>query len=111
MSTQFNYETAAMHGDPAPDGLTFPDQCMFQALSALYARYRLGKISREQASIEKRQLIRDYETAMYRWELGNHYAEIIKRTEAARNAYRLNRTPESADRLLQAIDGVTFREG
>lgn len=103
---ELSYERAAVHGEPMPSGLTFPDQCMFQALAALYARYRFKTISREQASVEKKQLLREHEAFVYRWKLGDHYVELINRTEAARTAYRKNRTIENADKLLQAIDGV-----
>lgn len=106
MSTELNYERAAMNGEPMPDGRVFPDQCMFQALAALYTRYRLKSITREQASDEKRRLMREYATFGYRWKLGEHYAEIIKRTETARAAYRQNRTIDAADKLLAAIDGI-----
>lgn len=101
-----DYELPAMHGDPMPTGLTFPDQLMFQALSLLYARYRFKTISREQASVEKKQFLREHEAFVYRWKLGDHYVELINRTEAARTEYRKNRTIENADKLLQAIDGV-----
>lgn len=101
-----DYELTAMHGDPMPPGLTFPDQLMFQALSLLYARYRAKTITREQASVEKKQLLREHEAFVYHWKLGDHYVEVINRTEAARTAYRKNRTIENADKLLQAIDGV-----
>lgn len=103
---ELSYERSAMHGEPMPTGLTFPDQLMFQAFSLLYARYRFKTISREQASVEKKQLLREHEAFSYRWSLGDHYAEVIKRTEAARTAYRMDRTIENADALLRAIDGV-----
>lgn len=105
-STVLDYERSAMQNAPMPPGLTFPDQLMYQSLALLYARYRLKLISREQASVEKKQLLREHEAFSYRWSLGDHYAEVIKRTEAARTAYRKDRTLENADKLLAAIDGV-----
>lgn len=101
-----DYERSAMQNAPMPPGLTFPDQLMYQSLALLYARYRLKTITREQASNEKRKLLREHEAFSYRWSLGDHYAEVIKRTEAARTAYRKSRTIENADKLLQAIDGI-----
>lgn len=103
---ELSYELPAMHGEPMPPGLTFPDQCMFQALAALYARYRFKTISREQASQEKKQLLREHEAFVYRWKLGDHYVELINHTEAARTAYRKNRTIENADALVKCIDGI-----
>lgn len=106
MSKELSYERAAMRGDPMPEDLGYPDQIMFQALAALYARYRSGTVTRGQAAAEKKQLLRGHETFVHRWSLGNHYAEVIRCTETARTAYRKNRTIENADKLLSAIDGV-----
>lgn len=103
--SELSYERAAMRGDAMPDDLTFPDQLMFQALSLLYARYRAKTITREQASVEKKQLLREHEAFVYRWKLGDHYVETIKKTELAASAYCKNRTLENADRLLEAIEG------
>lgn len=89
-----------------PPGLSFPDQCMFQALAGLYARYRAKTITRDQASREKKQLLREYENAVYFWGLGKHWSEVIMRTELARAEYRKNRTLENADKLLSSIDGM-----
>lgn len=105
--TVLDYERSAMQNAPMPPGLKFPDQLMYQSLALLYARYRLGVVTREQASVEKKQLLREHEAFSYRWSLGDHYAEIIKRTEAARTAYRKGRTIENADALLLAIDGIS----
>ena len=48
-----DWEKQAQRGDPMPDGLEYPDQVLYQALSLLYARYRIKAITREQAQIEK----------------------------------------------------------
>lgn len=103
--SELSYERAAMRGDPMPDDLSFPDQLMYQALALLYTRYRLKTITREQASAEKKQLLREHETFCYRWKLGDHYVETIKKTELAASAYRKERTLENADKLLEAIEG------
>ena len=100
------YEALAARGDPMPGGMPFPDMVMYQALAALYGRYRGKTISRERASIEKKTLMSEYDTMKFKWQLGDHWAQLIKATEAARCAYRKNRTLENADRLLMAIDGI-----
>lgn len=100
------YERSAMQNAPMPHNLMFPDQLMYQSLALLYARYRLKLISREQASVEKKQLLREHENAIFFWGLGKRWSEIIKKTEIARAEYRKNRTLENADRLLSSIDGM-----
>lgn len=104
MSTELSFERAAMRGDPMPDGLSFPDQLMFESLALLYTRYQLKSIPRDQAQNDKKKLMDEYRIFSSKWELGNHWNEIIKRTETARNNYRKNRTLENADKLLQALD-------
>lgn len=106
MSTVLPYEKQAMHGEPMPDGLTFPDQIMFQALSLLYTRYRLKSITREQAQAEKRQLLREHETIKFKWSMADRWTEAIKATDLARCEYRKNKTLENADNLVRCIDGV-----
>lgn len=101
------YEKQAMRGDPMPDGLTFPDQCMFQALAALYVRYRMGTVTREQAATEKKSLLDNYRVYQFNWEMGERLVEVIKKTETARSLYRKDRTLNNADNLLASIDGGT----
>lgn len=103
---ELDYERAAMRNEPMPDDLTFPDQLMYQALALLYARYQGNAITRERASAEKKQLLREHEAFCARWSMGDRYAEVIRRTEAARTAYRKERTLENANALLRAIDGI-----
>lgn len=101
----FPYEVAAMNGEEMPKGLTIPDQIMFLGLRLLHASYRLGIISREAARKEKNSLIRQCDYFRFRDHLSNGWAEGIKKTEAARAAYRKERTLENADRLLAAVEG------
>lgn len=99
------YEKQAMRGDPMPDGLNYPDQLLYQALALLYARYRMGTVTREQATHEKKQLLEKHRVHQFNWEMGEHYVSVIKKTEHARSEYRKRRTLENADNLLASIDG------
>lgn len=99
------YERSAMRGDPMPAGLSMPDQAMYQGLSFLYARYREGRISREDAAAEKRSMLSEREK-MLRWEgLSKHSAEFFKTVEWYASHYRKERTMGSADKLVDAVDG------
>nr|DAE45820.1 MAG TPA: hypothetical protein [Caudoviricetes sp.] len=89
-----------------PEGLKFPDMVMYQALAALYGRYRMKTITRDRASFEKKALLSEYEALNFKWSLGDRWAQLLKQTEAARCAYRKERTLENADKLLHAIDGI-----
>lgn len=59
-------ERHAMHGDPMPEGLTQPEQLLFQSFRCLYIAYHAGKIDREQAQIEKKALLARF-TDNQRW--------------------------------------------
>lgn len=100
------YEKQAMRGDPMPDGLDSPDQLLYQALVILYARYRMNIILRDQAISEKKSLLDKHRVFRFRWEMGDRWVEVIKKTELARAEYRKNRTLENADALVKCIDGV-----
>lgn len=59
-------ERSAMHNDSLPAGLTQPEQLLFLSFRCLYASYRAGTITRDQAKKEKRDLLQAYDTAA-RW--------------------------------------------
>lgn len=100
------YEKQAQRGDEMPKGLNYPDQLMYQALALLYARYRLNLITREQATIEKKELLDNYRIYQFQWDMGDKWVDVIKATDLARCAYRKNRTLENADNLVKCIDGI-----
>lgn len=100
------YEKQAQRGDEMPSELNYPDQLMYQALALLYARYRMGAITREQATVEKKKLLDNYRCYQYQWEMGDQWVKVIKATDLARCEYRKNRTLENADALVKCIDGI-----
>lgn len=101
------FEHAAIKGDPMPDGLDIPDQVMFIALRGLYHQAKAGTISRETAVQEKKNLLNGYKQMKWYKEQSDLYVKTIKDTEAARSAYRKNRTIENADAMLIAFDGIS----
>lgn len=54
-------EKLASRGATCPKNITPPEIMLFHTLSALYAKYQLGKISREDAQTEKKQIYKAYE--------------------------------------------------
>lgn len=61
--TPSDIERAAMHNDSLPADLTQPEQLLFLSFRCLYASYRAGTITREQAQSEKHELLQAYDTA------------------------------------------------
>lgn len=88
-----------------PDGLPYPDQILYLSLRMLYDQYKKGIVGRDMAAREKRKLLAEHECLKYRERMGEHWVELIKRTDIARCEYRKNRTLENADKLIRAIDG------
>lgn len=106
----FPYEKEAKNGLPAPDYIPAYAQATYQAMAALYQRFKVGGITPEQGSAEKAKILRQYEldkkSDEFMDKLAKHRIKVIHATEKARNAYRLNRTLENADALVDAIDGL-----
>ena len=99
------YENKAMNGDDMPDNLDYPDQIMFLQLRMLYDQFKKGIISRDTAQKEKRQLLKEYECYKFRNGMEMEWVEIIKLTELARAEFRKNPSIETAERLVNIIEG------
>lgn len=97
------YETAAMRGDPMPEGLKSYDALMFQNLTLLYKRYREKMISREQATKEKKTLLEAYRIDKFGDEVVQDAVRLWKDIETAASAYCLSPSIETADALIKAI--------
>lgn len=103
-------ERAAMRCDPLPTWLEYPEQVHYLNLRNLYKAYHMGAVTREQAAAEKKQLLDEYRCYKFNRDLERTLVEQVKATEAARAAYRKNRTLENADALIMAIDGVPVKK-
>lgn len=99
------WEKKAMVGEEMPDGLSYPDQLLYQAMALLYARYRLGSISREQAVVEKKKLLEEYRVYQFQEDMGKEWVERIRLTDMARAEYRKNPTIKNADKLIAILEG------
>lgn len=99
------WEQAAIRGGEMPNGLSYPDQILFQALAHLYARYRMKAIGKDQAVLEKKKLLDEYRVYQYREQMGDEWVQVIKNTELARAEFRKNPTVENGYKLIEAIEG------
>lgn len=107
---KFQYEQQAARGDIMPDGLTQPDQLLYQSMAILYARYRAGFITRDAAVQEKGRLLYEWENNRARLEsagvLAEWNAKLRREIESAQNAYRRAPSMETAENLSRVLDGV-----
>lgn len=102
---QMPYEKIAMSGGEMPTGLEYPDQILFLQLRLLYDTYKRKAIDRETATREKVELLRTYEANKIGEDAVKECADLIKRTELARAAYRKEKSIENADKLLACVEG------
>lgn len=103
---ELEYEKIAMSGGEMPDNMDSSDQLMFLKLRLLYDSYKRGVLNREQAKREKAKILKEYELDCAMHKLGIRWVTMIGETEKARIEYRKKRTIESADKLLEIIEGI-----
>lgn len=110
MAEDFTFEKQAMAGEEMPKGMPLADQLAYQALSHLYARYRMGQIEAKQGREEKGEIKREYLRNKRREEMGRslseHQARLYRVLEAETCAYAKSRSLDAADRIYQALYGV-----
>lgn len=100
--------TAAYNGEFPDERLPMPDRIYFWALRDMYARYKAGRITKEQGEAEvaaaRRVYMRDYAKHNDYITQTRHTATLFKNIEAAASAYAKSagRTPE-ADALYEAV--------
>lgn len=108
--TVFEYEQAAMRGEPIPSGLSASDRAAYLQLRELYAQYHSGSITRETGSADKKRILRardeEARTAAFRERCLSYTVRLWREVECAASNYRKNRTLENADRIMEAIYGV-----
>lgn len=102
------YEKTAMSGGQMPDGLEYPDQILFLSLRLLYDSYKKKLIDRDSATREKVELLRTYEANRIGENAVKECADLIRRTELARAAYRKDKTIENADKMLACVEGGKY---
>lgn len=101
---QVEFEKDAMHGNPLPKGLDIADSCLYVALKNLYAMYRLGVISRKDASEEKKRLLKNWETDKSKIEFLNREADALRdKIGTASEDYKSNPCIETADKLYASL--------
>lgn len=111
---KYEYEREAARGDPMPDGLSLAEQQTYQAIRYLYAVYRAKRITQAQAAQEKAKVLRELRMMQEKEALmEKSYAKTAmwKDLEAAANRYGTDRTLENADKLIEAIYGVSVKKG
>ena len=103
---EIDFERAAYLREPMPDGLCLAEQKAFLALRFLYAEFDRGVISKEQAAVEKKKLIRQLEHEIKTDKMNEQIAQLGKRIEVPALEYAKNPTRETADAFHAAVYGM-----
>jgi hypothetical protein len=101
---EFGFERKAMAGEPIPRGLDIADSCLYMGLKNLYAMYRKGLISRDDAVEEKKRLVYNWGGDKSKLEFLNRDSEALRvKIGRASEEYRKNPNTETADKLYAAL--------
>lgn len=105
---------AAYNGITPPEPLSCPERAFFLQAKEIYAQYHDKRITQAESAEAMRQAIQDYNRDMTERQNGidalQRIADLYKQIELAATAYAKDRTLENADKLLEAIYGVTMRK-
>lgn len=105
------YERIAMAGGEMPQGLKYHDQMTFQRLRSLYHAYKQQIVSKEVASREKIEILRERDNLKFMCDLFEENVEMTKRTELIRAEYRRSKSLDAADRLCDILEGRKVNVG
>lgn len=107
-------ESAAWNGELMPKDADVFEEIEYLALFDMCKLYREGKMTAEMLTDLKTHLSNEVKDIKAKYDfhirLLEHTAAVNKATEAAKNAYRTNRTLENADKLVAALDGLEVVE-
>ena len=104
-------EKAAMSGE-MPRLLTIPEKQLFRQLRALYAEYRAGKYTREQARLEKGVIYADFESTEKLFSVMEEYQLNIRKAGTLRSDIDKAVTAEEKLRYcLECIEAMTGETG
>ena len=105
---------AAYNGITPPEPLSCPERAFFLQAKEIYAQFHDKRITQSESAEAMRQAIQDYKRDMVERQNGidalYRIADLYKQLELAATAYAKDRTLENADKLLEAIYGVTMRK-
>ena len=104
-------QVAAYNFEQIPDGNLPAAECLlWYMLRDIYDRYRNNIITQETGEAEKQKALQRYQENKAKAETAESFlrfnAKMWQLTEQARSNYRLNRTLENADALVEAWDGA-----
>lgn len=99
----------AYNGTYPEEPMNMPEMLLYREIECISLKYKYGIITKDVATNLKTKAQADYKHNLTAHQNGidcaHRIADIYKRIELATSAYRLNRTIENADKILEVIYG------
>ena len=84
--------------------LTVPQKSLYRLLSCLYTLYRMGRLTRNQASAEKRDILADYHVLEKKYAVLSEYQENIRK--AGTLLSDIEKADSADDKLRLALECI-----
>ena len=102
----------AAKGERSESGMNYIDHLAWYILRDIYRDFKDGLIDKERGEQRKLEALTIWERETQRTEQCRNdifrIADLWKRIESASSAYRLDRTIENADKLMEAIYNMPY---
>lgn len=92
--------------EPMPDGLNAAEQMYYVTVRHLYADFRSGRISKEQAAREEQKAAKELENNLFEIKLMKHTVALWKDMEIVSSRYGRERTIEAANDMFDTLYGL-----
>ena len=102
-------ERAAAAGKPMPKELRLSEQLLFLTLRELYHSFKSGAVSREQGSMEKKQIMKAYDQVLFEQNVLDEHLKIRRRIERELGSLHKNDC-EACRRVARVFDGIDRRD-
>jgi len=94
--------------------LSLAETLLWYRLRDLYRNFSQGSIRKENATVEKQKIIKQYNAEKNTEETAERYiayhAELWRNIECAAMAYKESKTIENADKFVESVYGVKMKE-
>lgn len=93
--------------------MNMPEMLLYMTMRVITLEFKYGIIGKDTASTLKTKAIADYKSNLVDYQNGidcaHRIADLYKRIELATSTYRLDKTIDNADKLMEAIYGQSLR--
>ena len=101
-------ERAAMQSIK-PHYLTIPQKYLYRELKCLHILYRMGRLTRDEASAEKKDILADFYAMEGKWSVLSEYQDNIRMAGTLRS--EIDKVDNAADKLSLALECIECMTG